>query len=412
MINLKNGSNSMNKETLTLKKNNTSETIITFVSKYAIIFEILIVVLFFNALTDGLFLSPVNISNCLMQGCTYALLAIGMLFLLVAGHIDLSCGALLGFTGMVAAYIAVRTDLNLSAGAIILIVIGISMLAQLWNGLWITYAHMPAFIATLSSQFIFKGATYMIANGQAIGPMSEAFCIWGQSYLDDLFVSEKTSFSYLTIVVAASLLVALIVFRFMKRNSQIKHGFKPNSIVKEAMTVLVLGATIAFLAYKLGSYKGIPIAVFILFIFTIGFTFMANNTPFGKHIYAVGSNKEAAHMSGVNVKKTTIGMYLVMGFVTGVASIVYLGRVAQATTLAGVNFEFNAITGCIVGGASTMGGIGSVSGAVLGAVFMACLDNGMNLLGVSTNSQYLVKGFVLLFGVAMDMLMKSRKSKM
>jgi len=401
----------MNKGTITLKKSKISEAILNFVSKYAIIFELVIIVLLFNFLTDGLFLSPVNVSNSLMQGCTYALLAIGMLFLLVAGHIDLSCGALLGFTGMVAAYISVRTTANISSGVIILIVIAISVVAELWNGLWITYAHMPAFIATLSSQFIFKGATYMIADGQAIGPMNAGFCILGQSYFDDLFRLQEQAFSYLTIGVAAFIIVALVVFRFIKRASQIKHGFKPNSILKEIIVLLVLSATIIFLAYKLGAYRGVPVAVFILFIFTFLFTFMANNTPFGKHIYAVGSNKEAAHMSGVNVKLTTIGMYLVMGFVTGVASIVYLGRVAQATTLAGVNFEFNAITGCIVGGASTLGGIGTVSGAVLGAIFMACLDNGMNLLGVSTNSQYLVKGFVLLFGVAMDMLVKSRKQK-
>lgn len=373
------------------------------INQFMLIIEMIVIFLLFAYLSDGMFLTPINFTNLLMQACTFSLLAIGMVFLLIAGEIDISCGAALGFLGTLAA--TLQVTYGMGTGPVIVITLICGVLIGAWNGFWVAYGNIPSFIVTMASMLVFKGLTLLVGNGTSIGPMDEVFCMLGQGYIPSLF---SESLNVLTLIFVAVLIVVYIIMEIRKRQSKISYHLEVPALWKDIARVGALCGVMAVVGYMLAIYKGIPYAVLLLLLIAIIFTIVANNTAFGRRTYAIGGNKDVAKLSGINVQRSVMGIFMQMGLITAVASIQYLGRIRQATPQAGGNFEFSAITGCIVGGASTMGGIGTVPGAVIGTILVAGIDNGMSLLNLSSEWQNIVKGLILLFAVAVDILTKKR----
>lgn len=364
--------------------------------RYSLVIEMAIIFLTFQFLSEGLFLGKANINNLFMQSCTYAIIGCSMVSVMVIGGIDLSAGMALGFLCTFAATLQ-QNGVGVIVTIVLTLIIGLVIGA--FYGYWIAYQGMPAFIVTLAGQNVFKGLTLMVGKGMSVGPVKDSFAQFGK----DCF---STSIS---VACVAVFVAAIFIVLFHTRASRIKYGFQTESVLHCFVKVAALSVIVIVVGLILIMYKGVPIAVVILSVLAAVLTFVGMNTPYGRGVYAIGNNKDAAQLSGINAKWVTFRVYLIHGLVVAVASIVYLGRIGQASATTGNGFEFSAITGCILGGTSTLGGSGTVVGAILGTVIMAGLDNGMALMNMGTTWQYLIKGVVLILAVWLDIVSKSKK---
>jgi D-xylose transport system permease protein len=367
--------------------------------KYTMIAALLIIWIIFSALTGGLFMSSRNLSNMFLQMVTIAILTNGMVLVMVAGAIDLAAGMVCGTLGALAAWLMSYQGWNPIAAILVTLFCG--FIVGCWHGYWIAFQGVPAFIVTLASQIAFKGLTLAITNGKTIGEFEQGFKEIGQGYIPRLFLGEDF-YHITTIIIFAIAVVAFVAAELYTRKKRIRNGFtvlRPSLAIAK---VLIISASIAWIGMVLASYRGIPYAIIILLVMVGIFTIITTRTPFGRHVYAIGGNVEAARLSGVNVKRTKMYIFMLMGVLCGVASIVFTARLNAATTAAGNLFELDAIAACIIGGTSTTGGIGTVFGAIIGALVMASLDNGMSLMNLPIMYQYIIKGLILLLAVWVD----------
>ena len=364
--------------------------------RYSLVIEMAVIFLIFQVISKGLFLKNANINNLFMQSCTYAIIGCSMVSVMVIGGIDLSAGMTLGFLCTFAATLQ-QNGVGVVTTILLTIVVGLAVGA--FYGYWIAYQGMPAFIVTLAGQNVFKGLTLMVGKGMSVGPVKDSFAQLGKGCLG-------TVPSVLYVVAFVAIIFAVI---FGTRASKQKYGFEVGSAAFSLIKAAALSAVVVIVGAILTMYKGVPIAVVILSVLAAILTFVGMNTPYGRGVYAIGNNKDAAQLSGVNARWVTFRVYLIHGLVVAIASVVYLGRIGQASATTGTGFEFSAITGCILGGTSTLGGSGTIIGAILGTVIMAGLDNGMALMNMGTTWQYLIKGVVLILAVWLDIKSKSRK---
>ncbi len=364
--------------------------------RFSLVIEMVIIFIVFQAVSGGLFLRNANINNLFMQSCTYAVIGCSMVYVMIIGGIDLSAGATLGFLCTLAATLQQK---NVDVSLTIVITVGVGIMIGAFYGYWVAYQGMPAFIATLAGQNIFRGLTLFVGKGMSVGPAKEAFAKYGKGCL-----SPVLSTAY--IIIFVSIVFAVV---FSQRKSKKAYGFETSGIGIDFLKAGSISLIVALVGFLLTSYKGIPIAVVILSFLAAVMTFIGLNTPYGRGIYAIGNNRDAAQLSGINTKKVTFCVYLIHGAVVALASVIYLGRIGQASATTGTGFEFSAITGCILGGTSTLGGSGTVIGAILGTVIMASLDNGMALMNMGTTWQYLIKGVVLILAVWLDIASKAKK---
>lgn len=382
------------------------EKVMKNISKFSLVLEMAVIFTIFQILTNGIFMTNANVNNLLMQSCTYAMLGCSMVYVMVIGGIDLSAGATLGFLCTVSATLQVHYKMG--TGTTILITLLIGLCIGCWNGYWISYRNMPAFIVTLAGQNIFKGLTLLIGKGVSVGPVNEEFAKYGRGFLPSVFTGGaiKSDASYLAIVFA----ILLVVGNTIKvRRERVRYEFAVPSLGAEFVRTGAVVFLISALGYVLTQYQGIPNAIVILAILAVVSAFIGKKLPFGRAIYAVGNNKEAARLSGIDTRKATFKVYIMHGLVVALASVIYLGRIGQASATTGTDFEFSAITGCILGGTSTLGGSGTIAGAIIGMIIMASLDNGMSLMNLGTTYQYLIRGFVLLLAVCLDIAGKQKK---
>lgn len=364
----------------------------------------------FSFLTDFLFLTPRNLSNLFLQSSTVAVLAIGMTLVLVTGNIDLSVGSVAGFIGALAAL--AQVDYNWSTPTTILLCVIVGLLIGLWHGYLIAYQGIPAFIVTLGSMIAFRGAILGVTGGRTLGPMSDSFKMLGQGYLPSLWNWEDTSsgfsFNDFTFLIAFFCIAVFIVLQIRQRRSRLQYDLPVISLPLEILrTTLFSFLILAFFAI-MGFYMGVPYAVLIVLFLGVVFTVLTNHTTFGRHIYAIGGNREAARLSGINVKKRLLTVFVLMGTLAGVCGLILTARLNAATTSAGQNFELDAIAAAIIGGTSTIGGIGTVFGSLIGALVMASLNNGMSLMDLDITWQYMVKGLILLIAVWIDVSTRNR----
>lgn len=363
---------------------------------FVMIAAIIAIMLFFTLMTEGAYLSARNVSNLLRQTAITGILAVGMVFVIVSAEIDLSVGSMMGLLGGLAAIFDVWLGWPLPLTIVVTLILG--LLLGAWNGWWVAYRKVPSFIVTLAGMLAFRGILIGITNGTTVSPTSSAMAQIGQSYLP-----AGVGF---TLGVAG--LLTFVAWQWRRRQKRANLGLavtRPASDIgrQVLMAVLVLGAI-----YLLNDYRGVPTPVLILTLLMLGGIFMATRTAFGRRIYAIGGNIEAARLSGINVACSKLAVFAINGLMVAVAGLILSSRLGAGSPSAGNIAELDAIAACVIGGTSLAGGVGSVAGAVMGAFIMASLDNGMSMLDVPTFWQYIVKGGILLLAVWMDTATKSK----
>jgi D-xylose transport system permease protein len=367
--------------------------------QYTMVIALLAIWITFSLLTDGIFTSSRNLSNLFLQMCTIGILACGMVFIMVTGNIDISLGSAIGALGALAAVLMINFNVPAIWAILITLLAGVALGA--WHGYWIAYRGVPAMIATLASMTALKGVTLGLTGGVTISGFSDGFKALGQGYLPKLFFLDA-EFNDTSLILTAIVIILFIISDIQKRSAHMRYGFKVLSTWLFVIKEIIMSVIIALVCYIMISYRGIPFAIIILMTVAFIWTFIGTKTPFGRSIYAIGGNQEAARFSGINIKKNILVMYCMMGFLTAVAALVFTARLNAATTSAGTGFEMDAIAAAVIGGTSPSGGVGTVLGALVGGLVMASLDNGMSLLNVNIMYQYVIKGLVLLIAVAID----------
>lgn len=363
---------------------------------YTLIAALVLIAIIFSLFTGGEFLSSRNISNLFSQMAVIAILAIGMTLVIVASHIDLSVGSIVGLTGGIAAMLQVWYGWN--TFFVIIAAIGIGALIGLFQGWWVAYRDVPAFIVTLGGMLIFRGILIGLSDGQTISSMSDSFKSIGNSYLPYVL-------GYTIAIVSIALLFFNVVRRRKKRNDMGLLTFSPT--VDYGRTA-IYGFFILLVTYLLNRYYGIPIPLLIVAIVAAVFIFVSNKTSFGRFIYAIGGNQEAAALSGINIKRNTLWVFIIMGALCGIAGVLLTSRLNAATVSAGNSYELDAIAACVIGGTSLAGGKGKIFGALIGALIMTSIDNGMSMMNIGAYWQYIVKGLILIIAVWIDISSKKQ----
>lgn len=375
--------------------------------RYGMLIALLAIVLFFYIVSDGILLAPRNVSNIIGQIAFTVILAVGMLnCILSGGNIDLSVGSLVAMVGACAGVFITNWGWNLYVSLAVCLVIGI--LVGMWQGFWIAYVRIPAFIVTLSGMLVFRGLSLLICGGATIPIHNDAFQLLFNEYLSAkaTLTFMGATYDLLSIVVGVVVAAIFCVVLIASRVNKIRKGYDAESLVALIIKLVVISAVIVWFFSLLAQSKGIPTVLITLGIVIVFYTFITTKTVLGRHLYALGGNEKAAHLSGVKTKRILFLTYVNMGFLSALAGLVYAARLRSASTSAGLNFELNAIGACFIGGASAYGGIGTVFGTVIGALIIAVLNNGMSILGVNINVQSVIKGLVLLLAVAFDVITK------
>lgn len=382
--------------------------------QYVMIIALAAVILLFEIITEGVLLKPLNISNLISQNAYIFILATGMLLcILTNGNIDLSVGSVVAIVGAVSAIMVVNEGIPVFWGILVGLLIGVVI--GVWHGFWIAYAGVPAFIVTLAGMLIFRGLTMVILKGTSIAPMPDSYRFLASGFLAPdlrIFVGSNIKFladlNLLAILAGIVASVLYVLSQLMKRRNKRKYGFDVTPFKWFVLQCIGIIAVVNAFTYALAKYKGIPMVLVIVVALVAIYTFITTKTIPGRHIYAFGGNTTAARLSGVNTKKVLFWVYVNMGLLSAVAGIVFTGRLNSATPKTGDGFELDAIASCFIGGASTTGGVGTVIGAIVGALLMGVLNNGMAIKGVSIDWQQAIKGFVLLAAVAFDVYSKSK----
>ena len=366
-----------------------------FFTQYKIVtllFAVVVIWALFGSLSDGAFLTPRNFSNLLRQMAITGMLASGMVFIIILGEIDLSVGSSLGLLGGIAAIMDYTYHFPMWATVVTVIVLGI--LIGLMNGHLVAYQRIPAFIVTLSGFLAFRGILLGITKGTTVPLESQGLVLIGQGYL------PVTLGNILGVV----LFVLLAFLAFKTRAGRKQHDLSVAPMWQEVGKLVVIAAMIAGFVFTLNQYEGIPFPVMGMLIILGIFSYMANKMVFGRRIYSIGSNMEATRLSGVNVRFIKMAVFGILGLMCAFAGLTTTARLAAGSPSAGNLGEMDAIASCYIGGASSRGGVGTVYGALIGALIMASLDNGMSMLGVDTFWQMIVKGSILLLAVWVDVV--------
>ncbi|MCX7708588.1 MAG: sugar ABC transporter permease [Clostridia bacterium] len=367
------------------------------VRQYAMIMALMVIWIFFTIVTNGIFITSRNLSNLFLQCAATAIAACGMVLVMVAGHIDLSVGSFVGFTGAIAAVLMAKMGWG-SVGAIV-VTLAVGLILGVWQGFWVAYGKVPAFIVTLAGFLAFRGGVIAITGGNSIGPMQGGFKQIGQGYLPKM---TNLPFHDTSALIGLIFIICYLVFEINKRRSRIKYGFEVLPMSLQLARMLGGSLIIAVVVGIMVSYMGIPYAVLLLIGIVVLFTIIAEKTTFGRYVYAIGGNKEAARLSGININKVNMMIFVLMGLLSTIAGIVYTARLNAATGSAGTNMELDAIASAVIGGTSTLGGAGTIYGCIIGALVMGSLDNGMSLMNADVAAQFVVKGMILLLAVWFD----------
>jgi putative multiple sugar transport system permease protein len=371
---------------------------------YGLMLSLVLIMAFFQWSTDGVLMQPLNLTNLVLQNSYIVIMALGMLMVIVAGHIDLSVGSVAGFVGALAAVLMVQRQLDPVLTTILCVLAGAVIGAA--QGYWVAFWQMPSFIVTLAGMLVFRGLTIVVLEGQSIGPFPSGFSLLSAGFIPEFFGMGELRLTSLLLgcLVGASFFV--IDWR-QRRNAQ-KHGLEPGPVYLFVLKNLLLGAMVVGLSAILASYRGMPTVLIVMGLLIILYTFVMNRTTIGRRVYAVGGNAKAAKLSGVNTERVVFYTFVNMGILAALAGMVFAARLNSATPKAGTGFELDVIAACFIGGASASGGVGKVMGAVVGAFIMGVMNNGMSIMGIGVDYQQIIKGLVLLAAVFFDVYNKNK----
>ncbi|SET45694.1 sugar ABC transporter permease [Paenibacillus sp. NFR01] len=374
---------------------------------YGMYIALFVIMLTFSILTDGLFMSSRNISNLIDATGYIAVLAVGMTLVIVIRHIDLSVGFAAGFMGAIAAIMLTQWGAPFYITIPVILILGIVI--GLFNSFLVANLGIPAFVSSLAAMLIFRGALLLVTEKTGtIIIKDEHFNAIGNGFLPA--IAHVGGLNLLSLILGAIVIVLFIYFEFSKRRNKQKYNFEVISGGMFALKLVFVSAIIAYVTWILAGYNGFSWTVVIVMIVVVIYHILTSSTVIGRHIYAVGSNPEAANLSGISVKKITYFVFCSMGLLSALSGILFTSRLQSATTTAGTLFELDAIAAAYVGGVSAAGGVGKVTGSIIGAVVMASLSSGMNLMGVGISYQYMIRGGVLAAAVIFDVITRKQRA--
>ena len=375
--------------------------------QYSMLIALIAVTIFFEVTTKYVLLVPQNVSNLIFQNAYVVILAVGMLLcILTGGNIDLSVGSVVAFIGALAGQLIIVNKVNVYLSIAICLAVGI--LIGMWHGFWIAYVQIPPFIVTLTGMLLFRGLTLVTLNGLTLSPFPASYLGLSTGFFGDLFA--VADFNLTCLLVGAIAAAIFVIMQVISRIHKVRKGYEAGHFLGFIIKLVIIPVVILAVAYTLARYKGIPTVLLILAVIVLVYAYITNKTVAGRYLYALGGNQKAARLSGINTKLVFFLAYTNMSFLAGVAGLVFAARLQSAAPTAGQGFELDAIGACFIGGASAYGGIGTVGGVLIGAIFMGVLNNGMSIVGIGSDWQQIVKGLVLLFAVAFDVVSK-RKTK-
>ena len=372
--------------------------------KNGIFLALIAVVVLFSFTTNGILLRPQNISNLIVQNGYILILAIGMVMVIVAGHIDLSVGSVAAFVGAVSGVFAVQMGLPWWLSIILSLLIG--ALVGAWQGFWIAYVGIPAFIVTLAGMLIFRGLTLVVLGNANIGSFPAEYRALGNGFLTDLLGEYQVD--PVTMGVAVIAVILLVVQQIRTRRGRQLYAQEVEPLVWFIAKLVLIGVGVSLFAYALATFKGIPITLIVLAALVLIYGILTNRSVFGRHIYAIGGNRHAAELSGVKTRQVDFWIFVNMGVLAALAGLVFTARLNLAGPKAGDGFELEAISAAFIGGAAVQGGVGTIGGAIIGGLIIGVLNNGMSIMGIGIEWQQAVKGLVLLLAVAFDVFNKRR----
>jgi putative multiple sugar transport system permease protein len=371
-----------------------------------ILIALLAIVALFSVLNSN-FLSPGNLTNIVLQYSYILILAIGMMIVIIGGHIDLSVGSLLALTGAVSAVLVIKHGFPWWVG--VLAAIGVGILAGVWQGFWVAVVGIPAFIVTLGGMLLFRGLTYQVLSNVSLSPFGGTYYNIANGFFNGVLGGH--GFDLLTVLIFAIAVAGWVVMQWRERLAALRYEQPVAAMPLFVLKLVLVAIVVMAFAYQLSKSRGLPFVLIVLAVLIMAYSVVMQRTTFGRHVYAIGGNLSAALLSGVKVKRENFLIMVNMGLLTGIAGVVYSARMNGAQPGAGNMFELDAIAACFIGGAAITGGVGRITGAMIGGLIMAIMSNGMQLMGVSTSMQQVVKGLVLLLAVAFDVYNKRRGGK-
>ncbi|WP_380175746.1 multiple monosaccharide ABC transporter permease [Kineococcus sp. DHX-1] len=363
-----------------------------------------VVVLLFAILTDGLSLSPGNITNIVLQYSYVLVLAIGMLIVIVAGHIDLSVGSVVALTGAVSAQLVIGSNHAWWIG--VLAALGVGIAIGVWQGFWVAVVGIPAFIVTLAGMLLFRGLTLYVLNNVSLSPFPEQYGKVATGFSNGLLGGN--GYDAFTLLIAALAVVAFAVAQVRTRVAKVRYQQVVDALPLFVLKIVGVAVVVMAFAWQLAHSRGLPIVLVILAVLILAYSTVMKSSVFGRQVYAIGGNLAAAQLSGVNVRRVNFWIFVNMGFLAAIAGVIFSSRQNGAQPSSGTGFELDAIAAAFIGGAAVTGGVGKIQGAMIGGLLVGVISNGMQLLGVDQSLQSVIKGLVLLLAVAFDVFNKRR----
>ncbi|MEV4944878.1 multiple monosaccharide ABC transporter permease [Streptomyces sp. NPDC053755] len=375
--------------------------------QYGMLVALVFLVVLFQIWTDGTLLLPNNVSNLIQQNSYILILAIGMMIVIIAGHIDLSVGSLAAFVGALAAVLMVRHDVPWALALVLCLLVGAA--AGAWQGYFIAYLGIPSFIVTLAGMLLFRGLTQIFLEGRSLAPFPDGFQNIAKGFIPEM--GPYTQYHNPTLLLGLATVVFLLLREWRDRKRQLAYELDVLPAGLWTLKCVAMTAAVVAFTLTLASFHGVPVVMLVMCALLIGLGYVMRNAVVGRHVYALGGNKAAAKLSGVKDKRVTFLVFVNMGVLAALAGCVYAARLNAGTPQAGLNFELEAIAAAFIGGASMSGGVGTVTGAVIGGLVLGVLNNGMSLVGIGTDYQQVIKGLVLLAAVGFDVWNKRRAGR-
>lgn len=374
------------------------------VRQYGMVVALVVIVILFQIWTGGILLKPLNVTNIVQQNGYILILAIGMVIVIISGHIDLSVGSIAGFVGAMSAVLMIKNDMPWPVAVALCLLLG--ALIGAWQGFWIAYVGIPSFIVTLAGMLVFRGATQYLLEGQSIAPFPRSFSQVSSGFLPE--VGGNSLYHWPTVILGALVMVIAVWQQVRQRRTQSHYGFDVDPLGWFAFKCVAIVAALGAFTLLLASYRGVPVVGIILAVAFVVYAFVMRGTVFGRQVYAVGGNEAAARLSGVKTKRMTFLVFVNMGLLSALAGLLFAARLNSATPQAGIGMELEAIAAAFIGGASATGGVGTVLGAIIGGFVLGVLNNGMSLIGIGSDVQQVIKGLVLLAAVGFDIYNKKK----
>ncbi len=373
--------------------------------EYGLLFALIAIMVFFQVVTDGTLMRPINVTNLFLQNSYIIVMALGMLIVIVGGNIDLSVGSVMGFIGALAAVMIVELGWPVFPTIVVCLIVGSLIGAA--QGYWVAYWKIPSFIVTLAGMLVFRGASLWLLEGQSVGPFPTEFQKLSTGFIPDIFGIDRPNATALAVGVIAVLTILYLGLKKRARNRT--YGVEDEPVAFFAARHVTVAAAILILVYSLSTFRGLPNVLITMGILTVFYAFITERTVLGRRIYALGGNEKAAKLSGIPTERLTFLTFVNMGFLAALAGLIFAARLNTATPKAGFALELDVIAAVFIGGASMSGGVGKILGAVVGAFIMGVMNNGMSIMGIGIDYQQVIKGLVLLAAVIFDVYNKRKQ---